>query len=139
MLWKANATTIVISAQTSVAFLLVVIGIPERPAAPFVTAVQLFATVLMITSIANVASPAAIPLRRISGIANASPTAAATTPPISVASTLPKWAWAMNFGRSGWRIPFWSAGMTSRPAVYAPTEAKPMLPNEKIPELPTKT
>ncbi len=119
--------------------MLVVTGMPERPAAPFVTSVQLFATVRMITSIANVARPAARPLKRISGIANAAATIAATRPPISVAPTLPKLVWAMNPGRSGCRISFCSLGITSSPAVYAPIAAKPMLPNEKTPELPTKT
>ena len=71
----------------------------------------------MITSSAKVASPAAIPFRRISGIETTAATSAATTPPISVARAAPKCACAMNFGSNGCRTSFWSGGITNRAAV----------------------
>ena len=93
----------------------------------------------MISSTANVAIPAASPVRRISG----RPTANANRPPSTAASrsegTSPI-VWSRRSGKSVVSTPFFeSSGTVITPAANAPTATKLICPNEITPELPTKT
>ena len=91
VLWKTKPATIAISAQIIAAFLLVVTGSPESPAAPFVTCRPAVRDRPDDHEHARRSrARRRCPFSRISGIANAAATSAATTPPISVAPTLPK-------------------------------------------------
>ena len=93
----------------------------------------------MISSTANVAMPAARPESRISG----RPATSAKTPPTSAASrsdgTLPTVVSERNPKRLGIVAGFSSTATERTPAVHAPTATKLMCPNERTPELPTKT
>ena len=93
----------------------------------------------MISSTANVAMPAARPESRISG----SPATSANTPPTSAASrsdgTFPTVESPRKPKSDGIVAGFSSTGTESTPAVQAPIATKLMCPNERTPELPTKT
>jgi hypothetical protein len=83
--------------------------------------------------------PAARPESRISG----RPTRNANTPPTAAASAseaaLPM-VWSRRIGKRSGRTPvFDSSGTVSTPAAKAPTATKLIWPNERTPELPTKT
>jgi hypothetical protein len=93
----------------------------------------------VISSTAKVAMPAASPERRISG----SPTRNAKTPPTAAASAsevmLPI-VWSRRSGKMPGRTPvFDSSGTVITPAAKAPSATKLIWPNERTPELPTKT
>ncbi len=108
-----------ISAQTRAAFLRVVVDGHARRgprAAVRHLGPAVRATVRMITSIAKVARPAAIPVSCMSGIDEHHRDGGGDARRRSGSRrALPKWLCAMNAGRSGWKIAFWSTGMTKQP------------------------
>ncbi len=83
--------------------------------------------------------PAARPDSRIS----ARPTTKAKIAPTAAASasdgTFPTVVWRRNPARFGMIAGFSVAGTDSTPAVHAPSATKLTWPNERTPELPTKT
>jgi hypothetical protein len=117
----------------------VVSGTSESVVAPGPMRSHSRRTLCVISRTANVAIPAARPERRMSG----SPTTSAKSPPAAAASardaTFPI-VWSRSSGRSsGSTKVFDSSGTVVTPAANAPTATKLIWPNERTPELPTKT
>jgi hypothetical protein len=93
----------------------------------------------VISRTANVAIPAASPDRRISGSPTRSANAAPTSPATTSDGTLPTVVSRRKPKRDGMNAGFSCSGTDSTPAAQAPTATKLTCPNERTPELPTKT